>query len=58
MIIAYGLAGLIAPGMAGALFASQGSYEPTLVLSLVLSGLSAGIAVLGPLRSMRGKTST
>lgn len=50
MILAYGLAGLIAPGLAGALYAAQGSYGPTLILSLGFAVLSLGAASFIPLR--------
>lgn len=54
MILAYGLAGLIAPGLAGALYAAQGSYGPTLALSLGLAGLSFGAAAFLPFRPVTG----
>jgi len=54
MILAYGLAGLIAPGLAGALYAAQGSYGPTLVLSLLLAALALGAAVCVPFRPVPG----
>jgi MFS family permease len=56
MIIAYGLAGLIAPGLAGALYAAQASYGHALVLSLILAALSFAAAVLIPLRPVSGVT--
>ena len=50
MIIGYGLAGLIAPGVAGMLFESAQSYTPMLVLCVAMAALSltAGL-VLGKL---------
>lgn len=40
MIIAYGLAGLVAPGAAGLLYDSAQSYAPTLILCAALSVLA------------------
>ena len=40
MIIGYGLAGLIAPGIAGMLFVSAQSYTPMLVLCIAMTALS------------------
>ena len=40
MIIGYGLAGLIAPGIAGMLFESAKSYTPMLVLCVAMAALS------------------
>ena len=47
MIIGYGLAGLIAPGIAGMLFVSAQSYTPMLVLCIAMTALSliAGLAL-------------
>ena len=50
MIIGYGLAGLIAPGIAGMLFVSAQSYTPMLFLCIVMTVLSliAGLALGKP----------
>ena len=47
MIIGYGLAGLIAPGIAGMLFVSAQSYTPVLVLCIAMTAfsLTAGLAL-------------
>ena len=47
MIIGYGLAGLIAPGIAGMLFVSAQSYTPALVLCIAMTvfSLTAGLAL-------------
>ncbi|MDC0121384.1 hypothetical protein OAI29_06345 [Amylibacter sp.] len=47
MIIGYGLAGLIAPGIAGVLFVSAQSYTPVLVLCIAMTAfsLTAGLAL-------------
>jgi len=54
MIIAYGLAALIAPGLSGALYSARSGYGPALALSLIVAGLSFAAAVLIPLRPVPG----
>jgi OFA family oxalate/formate antiporter-like MFS transporter len=46
MIIAYGLAGLIAPGVAGLLFQSAQSYAPVLGLCAALAAFAIGAAMV------------
>jgi cadmium resistance protein CadD (predicted permease) len=45
MIIGYGLAGLIAPGVAGILFVSAQSYTPMLVLCIAMTALSLTVGL-------------
>ena len=45
MIIGYGLAGLIAPGVAGMLFVSAQSYTPMLVLCIAMTALSLTVGL-------------
>ena len=46
MIIGYGLAGLIAPGIAGMLYVSSQSYMPMLVLCIAMTALSLTVGLV------------
>lgn len=54
MMLAYGLAGLFAPWLAGLLFASAGSYDSTLFLCLALAAFALVVPSLIPLRPIPG----
>lgn len=46
MLLAYGLGGLIAPGVAGLIFAKAQSYTPFLALCVILAGLALVLAAV------------
>lgn len=56
MILAYGLAGLAGPSIAGVLFSASGSYNLTIFLCLSLAALSIAAAPLMPAARPAGET--